>query len=107
MKCEKFGCHFFSCQSLLLGTNVPNDIVLHTTEQQHITIFVFLIGSYGASNGTERCSMAQCYDKLGSHWHKQNRLILLIATNSNGNWLLQSILMLWLIIITYYTYVRS
>ena len=25
MKCEKFGCHFFSCQSLLLGTNVPND----------------------------------------------------------------------------------
>ena len=25
LKCEKFGCHFFSCQSLLLGTNVPND----------------------------------------------------------------------------------
>ena len=23
-KCEKFGSHF-SCQSLLLGTNVPND----------------------------------------------------------------------------------
>ena len=27
MKCEKFGSHIFSCQSLLLGTNVPNDIV--------------------------------------------------------------------------------
>ena len=26
LKCEKFGSHFFSCQSLLLGTNVPNDI---------------------------------------------------------------------------------
>ena len=26
MKCEKFGSHIFSCQSLLLGTNVPNDI---------------------------------------------------------------------------------
>ena len=25
MKCEKFGSHIFSCQSLLLGTNVPND----------------------------------------------------------------------------------
>ena len=25
MKCEKFGSHIFSCQSLPLGTNVPND----------------------------------------------------------------------------------
>ena len=24
LKCEKLGCHF-SCQSLLLGSNVPND----------------------------------------------------------------------------------
>ena len=28
MKCEKFGSHFFSCQSLLLGTSVPNDNVM-------------------------------------------------------------------------------
>ena len=25
LKCEKFGSHFISCQSLLLSTNVPND----------------------------------------------------------------------------------
>ena len=29
LKCETFGCHF-SCQSLLLVTNVPNDIVAST-----------------------------------------------------------------------------
>ena len=28
MKCEKFGSHFFSCQSLLLGTNVSSDTKL-------------------------------------------------------------------------------
>ena len=29
MKCKKFGSHFFSCQSLLLGTSVPNDIYIY------------------------------------------------------------------------------
>ena len=28
LKCKKFGSHFFSCQSLLLGTNVPNDNII-------------------------------------------------------------------------------
>ena len=31
MKCEKFGSHIFSCQSLLLGTNIPNDTIASYT----------------------------------------------------------------------------
>ena len=31
---------------------------------------VFLIRSYGAPNGTGRCSVAQCYYLLGPCWRK-------------------------------------
>ena len=33
LKWEKFGSHYFSCQPLLLGTNVPNDILIINNQE--------------------------------------------------------------------------
>ena len=57
MKCEKFGCHFFSCQSLLLGTNVPN---------VYIYIYIYIYISRHCQWPRKPCDSQVCYQDTQS-----------------------------------------
>ena len=78
LKCEKFGSHIFSCQSLLLGTNVPNDKYIRNIKKS--TSIPNTI-HFGEANATDDVNKTILFNNFFLFFSTSN----FISTNNNAS----------------------